>query len=97
MTHKTNGRMTASEKVDQMIKGKPRKEQIAVLKDYINKSKNGHGAELDVYIAVVNKKVALECNGMSKKTKKYKPESEGIMKDDVALLSAKIALSMAGC
>jgi len=89
---KANGRMTAKEKVDQMIKGKPREKQIAVL----NRCIAGNGTGLDVHIEAVNRKLSLECNGMSKDAKKHKPESEGIMKD-TALLSAKIALGMVGC
>ncbi len=94
--NRTNGRMTARGKVDQMIKGKSRKGQIDVLREYITGSKNGHGAELDVYVEAINRKLSLENNGLSKKAEKHKPDSEGIKKAG-ELLSAKIALGMAGC
>jgi hypothetical protein len=91
-----NGRMTASEKVERMVEGKPRNQQIAILNHYLAKNKDRHGIELDVYIAAVNKKVALECNGISKEAEKNKPESEGIMKGG-ELAAGRALAGLGGC
>jgi|GEM_PF-6890683 len=92
-----NGKhVSAREKVDQMIRGKPRDQQIAVLNRYIGENKNSYAKELDVYVEAVNRKVALENNGISKKVEKHKPESEGIM-NERGLVAAMALSGSGGC
>ncbi len=94
----SNGKhLSAREKVDQMIKGKPKDQQIAILKHYISESKNRYAKELDVYVEAVNRKVALETNGISKKIEKHKPESEGLMNEKGGLVAAMALSGMGGC
>ncbi len=92
--------MSARARIDKLLKGKSRDEQIRALTMLIELYQSSNSYEhMDRYMEAVNRRAELKNNnGVSKKVSKNNPMEEGIMKDEGIGLMAGMALSgVGGC